>query len=684
MKTTRYIGILAIAAMALVPMALASAAFAADDVTTESTAVVSTGDELIEQWGITNNTLITLTANIEIETCRGDPYRGAGGSGIVIDGQGLYGITQTCDARVLLDEGVEHVTLRGLTHFEGGFACGAGGGLYTNGAATVESSTINDNVATAQSACQGAVEDEPVGGGVFSDSGPTTVTNSTFEGNHADEAGGGFAASGPTTVTGSTFNENSAGMRGEVSEEFAGGGFATLGSATVSGSTFNGNFMGETPDDQGLCESCFVTGGGFWADDAAQVINSTFTSNHADCLGNCGGGGGAISADEDLTVGTSSFANNTVNCGEFCGASGGALYAPSTDVSDSSFTGNFAGCDGACDNYGGAIYTEGFDVRGSTFGDNHADCESECAAYGGAIAAFELSAGSASANANGKSYGPDVSALATGGWGGDVSTFAAVESGVQSISQSTFSGNNGSCVDGACGGSGGAVYLEEPESLTISQSTFDHNLATYEGGAVAVFADEDPPVSVTNSTITQNTSGSSGALTLNAGPASLAYNTIVQNIIVEPPDIEATAEGTAANITASEPIFFGNIVALPIDGINCDVAGESSQGYNFSDDDSCGLDQATDKVASPNDPGLGALAENGGPTQTMLPQTGSPVIDAIPPAACQTGIAAGVTVDQRGVTRPQGAGCEIGAVEVEVVAPPAPSPAVIVTPKFTG
>jgi hypothetical protein len=88
-----------------------------------------------------------------------------------------------------------------------------------------------------------------------------------------------------------------------------------------------------------------------------------------------------------------------------------------------------------------------------------------------------------------------------------------------------------------------------------------------------------------------------------------------------------------------------------------------------------GFTAPTSNVKTPNDPVLGALADNGGPTQTLLPLTGSPLLDAIPPAAC------GATVDQRGVTRPQGPGCDIGAVEVEVVAP---SPAVIVTPKFTG
>jgi hypothetical protein len=72
----------------------------------------------------------------------------------------------------------------------------------------------------------------------------------------------------------------------------------------------------------------------------------------------------------------------------------------------------------------------------------------------------------------------------------------------------------------------------------------------------------------------------------------------------------------------------------------------------------------------------------------MLPLVGSPLLDAIPPASCL------VDVDQRGVTRPQGTGCDIGAVEVEVIAPtptPTPSPgpsqlpdAVLIRPRFTG
>ncbi|HET8536186.1 MAG TPA: choice-of-anchor Q domain-containing protein, partial [Solirubrobacteraceae bacterium] len=57
------------------------------------------------------------------------------------------------------------------------------------------------------------------------------------------------------------------------------------------------------------------------------------------------------------------------------------------------------------------------------------------------------------------------------------------------------------------------------------------------------------------------------------------------------------------------------------------------------------------------DPQLGALQDNGGPTQTMRPAAGSPAVDAVP---SNLGCAAS---DQRGVPRPVGIACDIGAVE---------------------
>jgi hypothetical protein len=71
------------------------------------------------------------------------------------------------------------------------------------------------------------------------------------------------------------------------------------------------------------------------------------------------------------------------------------------------------------------------------------------------------------------------------------------------------------------------------------------------------------------------------------------------------------------------------------------------------------------------DPQLGPLQSNGGPTQTMAPAQGSPVVDA--------GSAFGLTTDQRGLARPfdfgpvvnAGDGSDIGAVELQGASGPA-------------
>ena len=56
------------------------------------------------------------------------------------------------------------------------------------------------------------------------------------------------------------------------------------------------------------------------------------------------------------------------------------------------------------------------------------------------------------------------------------------------------------------------------------------------------------------------------------------------------------------------------------------------------------------------DPLLGTLQDNGGPTDTLALQTGSPAIDAGTDTGCPA-------ADQRGTARPQAAACDIGAFE---------------------
>ena len=81
---------------------------------------------------------------------------------------------------------------------------------------------------------------------------------------------------------------------------------------------------------------------------------------------------------------------------------------------------------------------------------------------------------------------------------------------------------------------------------------------------------------------------------------------------------------------------------------------------------------------------LGPLADNEGPGETRLPEAASPVLDRVPPAECDLlpfedflqegdqhleGLVddrpALMLQDQRGVDRPQGEACDIGAVELE-------------------
>jgi hypothetical protein len=86
----------------------------------------------------------------------------------------------------------------------------------------------------------------------------------------------------------------------------------------------------------------------------------------------------------------------------------------------------------------------------------------------------------------------------------------------------------------------------------------------------------------------------------------------------------------------------------------------TSGGYNAASDSSCGLTQPTDTQGQPFT--LGALTDNGGPTPTHLPGPGAPLVDAIPSGTA--GICdSGTPTDQRGLPRPAGPGCDIGAVE---------------------
>ncbi len=246
------------------------------------------------------------------------------------------------------------------------------------------------------------------------------------------------------------------------------------------------------------------------------------------------------------------------------------------------------------------------------------------------------------------------------GGGGIQST---VESQLNII-DSTFTGNT------TCEG-GGGIEMDYSGPITVTNSTFSSNTAEYGGG----IAEYGTKATVVNSTITGNTAAEGAGGIAAEGDLTLVYSDVVGNTmnpsLSQPMCSDATsagpgrsARGSARSRTRGDPAnvltgdedgtftSFGSVVTNPIGGNNCEVDdSHGSAGYNYADDTSCLFDQSSDQQSPTNNPMLGTLAGNGGPTETLLPQTGSPLIDGIPTANCGDGDSladATIVTDQRG------------------------------------
>ena len=217
--------------------------------------------------------------------------------------------------------------------------------------------------------------------------------------------------------------------------------------------------------------------------------------------------------------------------------------------------------------------------------------------------------------------------------------------GVVLIIRSSFTGNSAD--------TGGAIF-NDVGTVTILRSTFNDNSAEIGG---AIFNSPGATLDITNSTFSENSASSNGGALANAGAgtATLTASTLSANSATNSGGALINDPGSAMSVSAS--IVAENFAP---GGPNClNTPGTfTTLGSNLSDDASCGFGAASDIQNSAN-VNLAPLADNGGPTQTMLPQLGS---DALDNAACL------VFDDQRGVSRPQGASCDIGAVEIKQVA----------------
>lgn len=220
------------------------------------------------------------------------------------------------------------------------------------------------------------------------------------------------------------------------------------------------------------------------------------------------------------------------------------------------------------------------------------------------------------------------------------------------------------------------------DAVTISDNQVN-GAGNGQGGGALVATD----LTLTNSTIADNTvdsagSNEGGGLLTVEGTATLLNDTILGNVATEP--VPSPAGDVGGGISGDALVSDGPYQSI-LDATNTIVADNTADGaeqdcalidtasgtssHNIQGDNTCGFTDAASKTTMVVN--FGPLKDNGGDLDTMVPAATSPAVNAGENTGCPP-------VDERGITRPQGSACDIGAVEL---APPtaATGPATAVT-----
>jgi hypothetical protein len=212
------------------------------------------------------------------------------------------------------------------------------------------------------------------------------------------------------------------------------------------------------------------------------------------------------------------------------------------------------------------------------------------------------------------------------------------------LTRSSVTGNAGRGIE-----NGGTLTLTD---VTVSDNEQEQGIFNFGG-----------TLTMTNCTVSGNTDG--GGIT-GGGTVTMTNCTVSGNAGPRPEGggIAVGGSVTLTNCTVSgnsgrDIVFRGGTLTMMntlVDGVCVEeIATEvTSNGYNIeSPGDTCGFDQSGVSAVLLD---LQPLANNGGPTQTHAITADS--------AAFNTGTCK-VDEDQRGVTRPQGPACDVGAFELE-------------------
>lgn len=530
---------------------------------------------------------------------------------------------------------------------------GNGGGLSVRGSLTVKGGSLSSNVAKGS--------DLGAGGGLFSmATAPVSMDGTVLDGNHAagSDGYGGALFAVDLTLDSAMVTGNSADSGGGVWVSTLGGedGKLKISDSEISGNealaSSGGGLSGAgqaTMDNvRFLSNRSAATGGGLSWGGPLVIEDSIITGNEADS-----GGGMNLKrlSTQDPTKVEAHLVRTTVKSNKATTRGGGFVGDDTPlEIKESEISGNTAVAaygGGASTSLNGVVILEQSRVMGNSVTGDPASCADPhsglpCGFAAGVAAGREVEVIDSEIGYN----------TATGSYGGLVSLGSVI------VTRSRVHHNEAEL--GA-----GVGTIDSASEIRVSSSLIDSNHAEIAGAGV--FTGVGSRLSLVNSTVTGNSAGSIAAGVAALGPTSVQFSTVAGNSAPE-----AGNMGVRRELSSDPKVpvdVLGSVFSSPLGGgSNCDVVdGVVSGQYSYSTDGSCGLSSASN-IEGGGDPLLGALGDHGGPTLSMKPSVGSPLLDFVPPdvKAADGQSCEGLALDQRGVGRPQGLRCDVGAVELSV------------------
>ena len=460
------------------------------------------------------------------------------------------------------------------------------------------------------------------GGALYLQSGIVDLQNTTIS-NSVAGSGAGIYNTMPLTLNNITFSNNKADNKG--------GAIYNVGTLTIVSGTFIDNIA------HPKFNNTDGYGGAIYANGDVDISESTFINN----LAFYHGGAISVMGQGSLILTNSIFDGNTVDAtsstdsaGDSTG--GGAIHLGGTsglrlaEIRGVKFTNNTA-----TNTYGGAMLlgdTVILELDDSEFTNNYSGLD------GGAIQ-------------NSDSYLYANRILLDSNIAHENGGAIAIQDGsgmITELRQVMMSNNQAET------GHGGAVYGLFSKTMTISNATITGNSAHKHGGA-AYFRNYGS-LYIDNSTITNNTADSSNTGNYDVGGLFNYYEPEYTNYVIHLTNtiLDNNIDGSPSPNNYPDCVsrihtHGNNIIG---DATSCNLVGDGNNNIGV-------------------DPQLEPLLFNGGFSLTYAISTTSPAYDAVPNCLDSNGNP--LLTDIRGIARPQGSACDIGAFELTLDFPADPT-----------